>query len=913
MLARILKIGFAALVCAVFISVSVYAETVTTNVTVDEDNIVKASEKSMLSMGDTWDAWRMYMGNGVSAETSKRYLDMINEYQIPVGQQRMSGADTSDFFWKDTIGSMEERGDGSPFSRNFGIVEWIKSVMAVNKDASFTFALNIVNDTIENHADLVRFLTLMPDDPNAVGSDGINWAQKRVDSGIPNPVKIKLFELGNEVHNEGYCPISDTHTVTAEEATEGANRYAADCVEIIKAMRAVNPNITFAMSGYSSGNGGAGAARAWNGRVLTLLSDYCGYIVDHKYYYDYNFKNIQDQIKNRYIDLMNEIPEEKRPKLYYSEYGCWVEAVSNPDSMTYLPWATSLKGALTDAKFLNGFLMNSPDVEMAAIFCTSGSQINTSEQWGSGFSCFRIFDDGKIYATAPIEMLKIFNEAVGSGKESENVVKTTLSAPTDENGVREHSFFGGWNNFPVSDSNNPDGGENTPAGILTASAHTTADGGLNLIFVNSNDNVAHNISADFKNKYKLREELILTSEFLSDNNVPETPDIVYSKRNLINSSEEFKTHYIPPKSIVVLKLVGMDYEYRAASNIKISFTGQSGYEDGISAVGPGSFGIAGEVYENRALSGLDKAVIMIPKQGIDASEVINNLSENLQNLCYINQTEVKRNIAYFNVNLGDAPEGRYRAIIGNLESNMYETVDFYYRGLDGGEKLIQNILFKNAVNFDEKEYISNDEYLVKTEVTFNNGFSSGEMCKVTVARGNSQNIADNKIVHTGYIPAECDGKREYSFYMPKDAINGNYTVEIEYLKNGEGKSAKRAEFYFNKPNERLTVSDVLRNQNDEELTRENISGASEIKLNVKNNEDSGDGIGFTAIAAFYDKDKRLRYISCSNKESVSAGESKDTLIRISGIPEAEDTDYIAVYIWSSESTAVPFSNVYYIK
>ena len=97
------------------------------------------------------------------------------------------------------------------------------------------------------------------------------------------------------------------------------------------------------------------------------------------------------------------------------------------------------------------------------------------------------------------------------------------------------------------------------------------------------------------------------------------------------------------------------------------------------------------------------------------------------------------------------------------------------------------------------------------------------------------------------------------------------------------------------------------------LTRENISGASEIKLNVKNNEDSGDGIGFTAIAAFYDKDKRLRYILCSNKESVSAGESKDTLIRISGIPEAEDTDYIAVYIWSSESTAVPFSNVYYIK
>ena len=108
-------------------------------------------------MGDTWDSWRMYLGNEVSTETSQQYLDMINGYKIPINQQRMSGTDSHDFFWKDTLGTMDERGDGSPFSRNFGLVEWIKSVKAVNEDADFTFAVNVVYDSVENNADLVRF------------------------------------------------------------------------------------------------------------------------------------------------------------------------------------------------------------------------------------------------------------------------------------------------------------------------------------------------------------------------------------------------------------------------------------------------------------------------------------------------------------------------------------------------------------------------------------------------------------------------------------------------------------------------------------------------------------------------------------------------------------------------------------
>ena len=40
----------------------------------------------------------------------------------------------------------------------------------------------------------------------------------------------------------------------------------------------------------------------------------------------------------------------------------------------------------------------------------------------------QIFDDSNIYATGPTEMLKIFNEAIGNGREGENVVKTILSS-----------------------------------------------------------------------------------------------------------------------------------------------------------------------------------------------------------------------------------------------------------------------------------------------------------------------------------------------------------------------------------------------------------------------------------------------------------------------------------------------------
>lgn len=896
------RIGMTALLCALLLCCAVSADTVTTNVAVDENNVIKPSEKALIGMGDTWDTYRMYLGDSVSTETSQRYLDMIHENQIPVNHQRMSGADANSFFWKDTLGSMEERGDGSPYSRNFGLVEWIKSVQAVNPDAAFTFALNLLFDTVENHADLVRFLTLTPDDPNAVGSDGVNWAQRRVELGIPDPVKIRTFELGNEMYNEGYVPISDTHTVTAAEATAGATAYVADCRAAIDAMKAVNPDISFAMCGYSSGNGDIPAATAWNRKILTELSDDCDYIVDHKYFYDYNFRYIQYEIQEKFINMMNEIPEEKRPKLYYSEYGCWVEGVSGENSMDYLPWPTSLKGALTAGKFLNGFLINSPDVAMTALFCTSGSDINTAEQWAAGFSYFRIFDDGNLYATTPAEMLKIMDEAVGEGKEGENVVKTTLSAPVNGAGVREHSYFGGWNNFPGTDAdaNNATGGFNTPEGLLTASAHTTAEGGLNLILTNSNETIGHNIVPAFQNSYKLKEELVLTSDSLSDNNIPGTPDKVYTKRNLVNADTAFTSHYIPPKSVVVLKLVPLSYIYPEERDMLTHFVNRGEDVSGVPSVGPGRFGLAGEMYGNQNMADLDGAVLLIPKSGVSAEDIIGDLAGNIGNIAFLGQAEVKRNIAYFDVNLGTEPEGWYQAIIGNFEGGKYEVVDFYYRGAEAAQKQIKSITFA------DNAFISNVDYLVKANITFNEEFTGGEPCKVTVVRGNGETVTDRAIVHTGYLSAIPGGEASYEFYMPLEAISGNYTAVVSCTDSETG-----AEFYFRKPDETLSLADVPKNHLGSELTFQNIAAATEVNLSVQSNSDAP--VSFAAITAFYGKDKRLLCVGLSSENTAAAGKTVSVKIPLSEPPTASAVDYIAIYLMDSTGNIAPYSNRYYVK
>ena len=546
---------------------------------------------------------------------------------------------------------------------------------------------------------------------------------------------------------------------------------------------------------------------------------------------------------------------------------------------------------------------------MAALFCSSGSGINTNDQWVAGFHFFRIFDDGKIYATSPAEVLKIFDEAVGNGNAGENVVKTTLSVDVN-NGVREHSYYNGWNNYPDKDDKNPEGNSSTPVGTLTASSHTTAEGGLNLIFVNSHDTVGHNIVPAFNKNYKLKEELILTSDSLTDNNIPITPDKVYTKRNLINSVDKFNSYYVPPKSVIVLKLVPMTYEYEEKTDMIISFTNQSGVENGIPAVGPGKFGLNCELYNNGDMKDVDQAVLLIPKQGVNTQEVINDLENSFDKLCYMSQAEVKRKMAYFNINLGNAPEGEYEAVVGNFADGSYRIINFYYRGAKE-KKSIDEISFENAVSVDGNPLISNSEYAVKTKVKFNSYFDEDDPCKVTVVRGTPSEVRDREVVNTGYVNALPNQAVSYNFYMPNDALNGNYTMKVEFFDHNGEKKVISEEFNFNKPNEQLSLVAMPKNQDGSEITSENILQTQKIKLQVKDNNLLETAPKFRAITAFYGKNKQLIYAKMSNETTAVKDQSVDVDILLSDISGLTDVDYIAVYLFGNDIE--PYSNVYYIK
>lgn len=63
-----------------------------------------------------------------------------------------------------------------------------------------TIDTQILDNAINNALDLIRFWNCEVDDPRAIGSDGTNWAQRRVECGFSEPVKIHCWELGNELY-----------------------------------------------------------------------------------------------------------------------------------------------------------------------------------------------------------------------------------------------------------------------------------------------------------------------------------------------------------------------------------------------------------------------------------------------------------------------------------------------------------------------------------------------------------------------------------------------------------------------------------------------------------------------------------------------------------------------------------------
>ena len=876
------------IICALFTAFlcfsNCYAETVATELDIYQNTVIKPSSKNMLGINDFWDNGILYTKSKTSTSLSKDYKELIRSCDIPLNQLRMAGADAHSFYWKDSLGDISERANGN----NLGLAEWIKLNRELNPNVDLTFTLNI-NDSVKNDMDLARFLFLDPDDAAAADEDGFNWAQYRVDLGITEPVNIKTFEIGNEVYYDyvGYCMDGKTYADSSldgkglEYARAGARNYAADCIEIIDAMRSIKPDISFSASSFSYGKADSDDAKAWNEILVNSLYDRVNYFVHHTYNFDYSFYWQTKQIEQRLLKYIRnlDIPEQDKPRVYVSEYGYWMDNQYSEKSDGHVSKGTSLYGTLSVAKLMN-FMINMPYIEMANIHLTS-QEISTDTYWSGGWDLFRLYDTGKIYATVPTEMLKIFNDCIGDG----NVVKTQLHG---SNKYWANYKWTGEKGYGFAEN------ENTVPGILNVSAHTASDGGLNLIFVNSSDTAEHNVTVNFEDNavYKLYEKEILTSDNLTDNNLPGSDNSVYTKRYRVDDSEVFTECSIPAKSIVLYKLVPVNSEKTGSDNIQ--FFGNYRKDGGEIYAGK-SFGLKVKLYENDCVSDFTNADVYVLSDKIDTEEFVSNPELFINDIVYFDSREVKRNTACFDIIMGSSvANGGYNCIIGRLKDGFYKTVHFNFES-DGGKGVT---LFRT-----------------------NSGTETADSGNVEI--GYSSNLKNTDAVLKIYTGADketggevavylencvIDGDGVISVTLPKDSPDGEYTAELIWKDGGENKSAKTS-FDVCQDNNKIHIYSFPYDENNRRITFESFKGADLLKIDLKNKENGN--IYADVIVALYDSQGNL-ISAASVKNNVVNSECNTFNLPISKINVNDNTDSIRLFLWGSNSIE-PLADTIYIK
>lgn len=291
-----------------------------------------------------------------------RQAVMDRAKDIPLPFNRMSGTVSQEFSWKGAIGPVKDRVEQKlvhwrdPMKISFGPVEWAGWITSQNPDAEFTWTVNLLRDSPQDAADLVEFFT---GDGSTNPNGGIDWAAKRRELGIENPLKIAVWEIGNEMD----LKLPDKAYVWDSE------QYIAAAGPVIKAIKSVDLKAKIALQGSSY------FRRDWNERVLKTLGDKADYLVVHLYYQGGRTPEDAKGFKGHPQDLVKKWLDESsghiraatgsdRIKLYVSEYAQWPwQSADRPWSSNW--WQShSLEACLTTAQMVTWFL-NRPGVAMA--------------------------------------------------------------------------------------------------------------------------------------------------------------------------------------------------------------------------------------------------------------------------------------------------------------------------------------------------------------------------------------------------------------------------------------------------------------------------------------------------------------------------------------------------------------------
>lgn len=274
------------------------------------------------------------------------YIEAAQELRL-TNMRWPGGNFTSSYNWQDGIGPKDKRPVRKELawrvneSNQVGTDEWVQLNKAIHTEN--VVCLNMGTGTLQDACAWLEYCN---------GEPGTYYADLRAQFGHPEPYGIKYWCLGNEVDGApwiiGHKPVDE---------------YCKFAKEIAKAMRRVDPHVTFIANGSSYYQPNMDWVE-WNWKVLNELRDVADYLSLHRYweysddYYAYMGKEAM------VLEEKISIPAAQARAVQQ------IYKMAKPMYLSFDEWAPHPRGGgllttLAVAQFFNAFIRHADMVKMA--------------------------------------------------------------------------------------------------------------------------------------------------------------------------------------------------------------------------------------------------------------------------------------------------------------------------------------------------------------------------------------------------------------------------------------------------------------------------------------------------------------------------------------------------------------------
>jgi alpha-N-arabinofuranosidase len=429
--------------------------------------------------------------DGVRADVEARVAALRPAYLRWPG-----GNVAQDYHWAWGVGPRDRRPiwvnlswKNEPEPGDIGTDEFIAFSRRVGAEPSITVNVEGRGATPEEAAAWVEYCN---------GPATSKYGAMRAANGHPEPYRVKLWELGNEIWGDWVRGHSDAAT------------YARHYVRYAQAMRAVDPTIQLIAVGDND--------MAWNRTLLRTAAPSIDYLAIHHYY---GRKEMEGDARNlmarplHYERLYREVAKvigEEAPghpiRLAINEWG-----LDLPEERQH-----SMEAALYGARLMNVFERSSPLVAMTA-------ESDLVNGWPGGI----IQASGpRLFVTPTYHLNQLYNTHRGRDR-----LRVTVEGPT----------------FDTSK-------EGTAVPVLDAVASRSADGSeIYVKAVNTSPTSAVDTEIDLRG-VDVRAEAewhLLTAPTVETHNSFATPDAVHPRRDAVKAGRSWRLS-VPPRSVSVIVL-----------------------------------------------------------------------------------------------------------------------------------------------------------------------------------------------------------------------------------------------------------------------------------------------------------------------------------------------------------------------